>query len=137
MLDAVRRPVPGENRRRVRLGRALQRVRFQRHFQPRQADHLPGAARDFDKLLADQAALQGVDIRYGETIVGVDLSGACRYVHVRREDGSEYRIKANFVLDASGYGRVLPRLLDLEAPSNFPVRQAVFTHVEDRIDSGF
>jgi flavin-dependent dehydrogenase len=25
-------------------------------------------------------------------------------------------------------------LLDLEAPSNFPLRQAVFTHVEDRID---
>jgi len=89
---------------------------------------------EFDKLLADQAAQQGVDIRYGETIVGVDFSGECRYLHVRRENGSEYHIKAKFVLDASGYGRVLPRLLDLEAPSNFPVRQAVFTHVEDRIE---
>ena len=89
---------------------------------------------EFDKLLADQAALQGVDIRYGETIVGVDFSGECRYLHVRRENGSEYHIKAKFVLDASGYGRVLPRLLDLEAPSNFPLRQAVFTHVEDRIE---
>jgi len=89
---------------------------------------------EFDKLLADQAAQQGVDIRYGETIVGVDFSGECRYLHVRRENGSEYHIKAKFVLDASGYGRVLPRLLDLEAPSNFPLRQAVFTHVEDRIE---
>ena len=89
---------------------------------------------EFDKLLADQAALQGVEIRYGETIVGVDFSGECRYLHVRRENGSEYHLKAKFVLDASGYGRVLPRLLDLEAPSNFPLRQAVFTHVEDRIE---
>ena len=89
---------------------------------------------EFDKLLADQAALQGVDIRYGETIVGVDFSDACHHVQVRREDGTEYYIEAKFVLDASGYGRVLPRLLDLEAPSNFPVRQAVFTHVEDRIE---
>lgn len=89
---------------------------------------------EFDKLLADQATQQGVDIRYGETIVGVDFSGECRYLHVRRENGSEYHIKAKFVLDASGYGRVLPRLLDLEAPSNFPLRQAVFTHVEDRIE---
>ncbi|RMP59935.1 NAD(P)/FAD-dependent oxidoreductase [Pseudomonas kitaguniensis] len=88
----------------------------------------------FDKLLADQAALQGVDIRYGESVVGVDMAGKCRYLHVRRENGSEYHLKATFVLDASGYGRVLPRLLDLEAPSNFPVRQAVFTHVEDRIE---
>ncbi|WPN98746.1 NAD(P)/FAD-dependent oxidoreductase [Pseudomonas sp. MUP55] len=89
---------------------------------------------EFDKLLADQAALQGVEIRYGESIVGVDFSGECRYLHVRRQNGSEYHLKARFVLDASGYGRVLSRLLDLEAPSNFPLRKAVFTHVEDRIE---
>ncbi|WP_300635754.1 NAD(P)/FAD-dependent oxidoreductase [Pseudomonas sp.] len=89
---------------------------------------------EFDKLLADQAALQGVEIRYGESIVGVDVCGASRYLHVRRENGSEYHLKTEFVLDASGYGRVLPRLLDLEAPSNFPLRQAVFTHIEDRIE---
>nr|WP_199772703.1 NAD(P)/FAD-dependent oxidoreductase [Pseudomonas fluorescens] len=93
---------------------------------------------EFDKLLADQAALQGVEIRYGESIVGVDFAGGNRYLHVRRENGSEYHLKTTFVLDASGYGRVLPRLLDLESPSGFPLRQAVFTHVEDRIeDPGF
>lgn len=90
---------------------------------------------DFDKLLADQAALQGVEIRYGQAIAKVDFSLAKPQLGVQREDGSEYRVEADFVLDASGYGRVLPRLLDLEAPSNFPVRQAVFTHIEDRIDS--
>ncbi|MGE8188143.1 NAD(P)/FAD-dependent oxidoreductase [Pseudomonas sp. NPDC086278] len=90
---------------------------------------------DFDKLLADQAELQGVEVRYGEAIVSVDFSLPKPQLEVLREDGSHYRIEAGFVLDASGYGRVLPRLLDLEAPSNFPVRQAVFTHVEDHIDS--
>ncbi|MCX2897344.1 NAD(P)/FAD-dependent oxidoreductase [Pseudomonas mandelii] len=90
---------------------------------------------DFDKLLADQAELQGVEIRYGETIISVDVEQARPQLGVQREDGSEYRIEAEFMLDASGYGRVLPRLLDLEAPSNFPVRQAVFTHVEDHIDN--
>ncbi|WP_095052807.1 NAD(P)/FAD-dependent oxidoreductase [Pseudomonas sp. Irchel s3b2] len=90
---------------------------------------------DFDKLLADQAELQGVDVRYGEAIVSADFSLPKPQLDVLREDGSQYRVEADFVLDASGYGRVLPRLLDLEAPSNFPVRQAVFTHVEDCIDS--
>ncbi|WP_434579542.1 tryptophan 7-halogenase [Pseudomonas sp. Z5-35] len=90
---------------------------------------------DFDKLLADQAALQGVEIRYGQAIANADFTLAKPQLGVQREDGSEYRVEADFVLDASGYGRVLPRLLDLEAPSNFPVRQAVFTHIEDRIDS--
>ncbi|MBC3345805.1 tryptophan 7-halogenase [Pseudomonas sp. SWRI196] len=90
---------------------------------------------DFDKLLADQAALQGVEIRYGQAITRVDFTLASPQLGVQREDGSEYLVEADFVLDASGYGRVLPRLLDLEAPSNFPVRQAVFTHIEDRIDA--
>ncbi|NIE76059.1 NAD(P)/FAD-dependent oxidoreductase [Pantoea sp. Ap-967] len=88
----------------------------------------------FDKLLADQAEAQGVEIRYEHEIVSADMGGDRPQVQVRRPDGSEYRVQAQFVLDASGYGRVLPRLLDLEAPSNFPVRQAVFTHIEDRID---
>ncbi|MEL4167784.1 Dehydrogenase (flavoprotein) [Pseudomonas sp. NFACC32-1] len=90
---------------------------------------------DFDKLLADQAALQGVEIRYGETIASADFSLPSPQLGVQRENGSQYRVEAQFVLDASGYGRVLPRLLDLEAPSNFPLRQAVFTHIEDRIDN--
>lgn len=90
---------------------------------------------DFDKLLADQAALQGVEIRYGEAIVSVDVECPRPHLQVQREDGSQYPVQAAFILDASGYGRVLPRLLDLEVASNFPLRQAVFTHVQDRIDS--
>ncbi|QHF26511.1 NAD(P)/FAD-dependent oxidoreductase [Pseudomonas sp. R32] len=88
----------------------------------------------FDQLLADQAEAQGVEIRYEEEIIAADFERPRPQVRVRRLDGSEYCVEASFVLDASGYGRVLPRLLDLEAPSNFPVRQAVFTHIEDRID---
>nr|WP_298141993.1 tryptophan 7-halogenase [uncultured Pseudomonas sp.] len=95
---------------------------------------------DFDKLLADQAELQGVEIRYEEEIVAGDFSGNSPRLTVKRlGDGHSYEVQCAFVLDASGYGRVLPRLLDLDLPSTFPVRQAVFTHVEDRIDatSGF
>ena len=36
---------------------------------------------------------------------------------------------ARFVLDCSGFGRVLPRLLELEKPSFFPKRESLFTHV--------
>ncbi len=88
----------------------------------------------FDQILADEAARQGVEIRYEEEIVAADFSGETPNLDVRRLDGSHYRVECTFVLDASGYGRVLPRLLDLEAPSCLPVRHAVFTHIEDRID---
>ncbi|SIS19327.1 Dehydrogenase (flavoprotein) [Aquipseudomonas alcaligenes] len=95
---------------------------------------------DFDKLLADQAELQGVEIRYEEEIFAADFAGDCPRLSVRRlADGHEYTVECAFVLDGSGYGRVLPRLLDLDTPSSFPIRQAVFTHIEDHIDpaSGF
>src|SRR5438309_1114599 len=62
-----------------------------------------------------------------------------RRVSVRGPDGQTYDIEARFLLDASGFGRTLPRLLKLETPSNFPVRGAIFTHVADRIppETGF
>ena len=40
------------------------------------------------------------------------------------------------MLDASGFGRTLPRLLNLERPSDFPVRAALFTHIEDHVEAG-
>lgn len=90
----------------------------------------------FDKLLADDAVRQGVTIRYGQRVTAVTLGegGEKTRIEVRGDDGQAYALTTDFLLDASGYGRVLPRLLDLEAPSNFPVRRALFTHVEDRID---
>jgi flavin-dependent dehydrogenase len=89
----------------------------------------------FDKLLADEAAKQGVDIRY-EVRVGAVTVGAEPRVRAIEASGSEYDVAARFILDASGFGRTLPKLLQLETPSNFPVRNAVFTHVGDRIPEG-
>ncbi|MDR3087767.1 MAG: NAD(P)/FAD-dependent oxidoreductase [Azoarcus sp.] len=87
----------------------------------------------FDKVLADAAARMGTDIRYGHEVIAVDVAGERPVVVVRSGEGGNYRLTGEFLLDASGYGRVLPRLLDLEAPSALPVRQAIFTHIEDRI----
>ena len=90
----------------------------------------------FDKLLADEAAAQGVDIRYGHTITAVNMSGDLAQISYCDNGGNTGEVACRFVLDASGFGRVLPRLLDLEAPSDFPVRQAIFTHVDDHIAPG-
>ena len=89
----------------------------------------------FDQILADEAAKQGVEIRYEVRVAAVDVtstqSGRPR-PRVRAQDaGREYEVEARFVLDASGFGRTLPKLLQLETPSAFPVRNAVFTHVAD------
>ncbi|MDO5091309.1 MAG: tryptophan 7-halogenase [Cardiobacteriaceae bacterium] len=87
----------------------------------------------FDKLLIDEAAKQGVDVRFGKEVIAFDNAGDQAILDIIRDDGTPYRLEARFVLDASGYGRVLPRLLDLETPSNLPPREAHFTHIDDHI----
>ncbi len=90
----------------------------------------------FDKLLADEAEKQGVEIRYEARVTAVDLNGGSPRVRARDASGQEYEIAARFILDASGFARTLPKLLQLETPSNFPVRNAVFAHVADHAVAG-
>lgn len=89
----------------------------------------------FDQVLADAAEKSGVPIHYQHTIVEADFDtpGLARLSSVDA-DGVRRDWTASFVMDASGFGRVLPRLLELETPSSLSPRQALFTHIEDRID---
>ena len=84
---------------------------------------------DFDKALADAVATRGVDIRYGHGVTALSRNGTHSHVTIEKPDGTSQTVKARFVLDCSGYGRTMPRLLNLEEPSNFPPREALFGHV--------
>ncbi len=88
----------------------------------------------FDALLADEAARMGVDIHWQMEVTAADFSGDKPRLTVRDASGQVMDYQADFILDASGFGRILPRLLSLESPSGFPLRQAIFGHIEDRID---
>lgn len=88
---------------------------------------------NFDHLLAQQAEKQGAEIRFGHEVIEVDVASNQPILTVKDEQENFYQIQAKFLLDASGFGRILPKFLDLESPSNFPVRRAVFTHIEDGI----
>ncbi|MFD1438942.1 NAD(P)-binding protein [Acinetobacter sp. ANC 4282] len=88
---------------------------------------------NFDHLLAQQAEKQGAEIRFGHEVIDVDVTPEQPILTVKDEQENVYQIQAKFLLDASGFGRILPKFLDLESPSDFPVRRAVFTHIEDGI----
>ncbi len=91
---------------------------------------------DFDKTLADAVEARGVPIAYEHEVIAADFSGAPK-VTIADARGKQQTITSRFVIDASGYGRVLPRLLDLEVPSTLPPRKAVFTHLRgDKRDGG-
>lgn len=87
----------------------------------------------FDHLLAIEAEKKGADLRFGHEVIAVDVESEQPMLTVKDEQGQQYQIQTKFLLDASGFGRILPKFLDLESPSNFPVRRAIFTHIEDGI----
>lgn len=90
------------------------------------------ARADLDKTLIDEAQRQGVEVNFGESVEAIEFSSEKALVTINDEKNEAYQIEADFVVDASGFGRVLPRLLDLNKPSNFPGRTAFFAHVQTK-----
>lgn len=113
-------------------GEARTAFDFRKKFSPGWGTTYQVQRADFDNVLARGAERMGATLRFGDEVLSVE-PGEQPAVNVRRPDGSEYRIEADFILDASGFARLLPRLLQLESPSNFPVRGAIFCHVRDNI----
>lgn len=89
----------------------------------------------FDQLLIRRAAEQGVQVRFGHAVRAMQ-TGEAPVLEIEDDAGRIYRLGARFVLDASGFGRVLPRLLGLERPSRMPARAALFSHVRDALPAG-
>lgn len=106
---------------------------FTKKFSPGPGTTFQVQRATFDHILATEAEKAGADLRYGHSIEAVNFVDDGAELVVSPENAESYTLKCRFLLDASGFGRVLPRLLDLEAPSNFPIRTSVFTHIEDNI----
>ncbi|WP_244137129.1 NAD(P)/FAD-dependent oxidoreductase [Burkholderia pyrrocinia] len=84
----------------------------------------------FDDILIRCAAEQGAEVRFGHTVLAMH-TGSAPVLDVVDEQDHAYQVHTRYVFDASGFGRVLPRLLNLETPTRMPTRAAIFTHVRD------
>jgi len=82
----------------------------------------------FDKLLIEDAQKKGADVEFEVEVVAYDE--VQNIITVKDLNGDEKKYKAKKVLDASGYGKVLPRLLGLEVPSSLALRRATFARVD-------
>ncbi len=86
---------------------------------------------DFDNALAIEIQRKGVPIDFENEVVDVTFDGSNSKTTVKDIDGNLKIINAKFVIDSSGYGRVLPRLLQLDIPSKLPKHSSIFTQVKD------
>jgi flavin-dependent dehydrogenase len=86
---------------------------------------------EFDKTLADTVEKMGVPVHYETTVTNIVFTGSDSVTTVVDKDGNESNIEARFIVDGSGYGRVIPRLFNLDKPSNLDPRKALFVHTVD------
>jgi len=85
----------------------------------------------FDHLLLQEAEKAGARVTIESEVTAYDE--AANIVTVMHKDGSEEKYHAKKVIDASGYGRVLPRLLNLDTQSGMALRDAIFCRVENDV----
>lgn len=87
---------------------------------------------EFDKILADTVQAMGVPVSYGTSVTGIRFNPDHTSVTTLVDEaGVESEVSARFIIDGSGYGRVIPRLFGLDKPSSLPPRKAAFVHVRD------
>lgn len=86
---------------------------------------------EFDKTLADTVEKMGVPVSYETTVTAIAFNGSGSVTTVEDKHGNQSQIEARFIIDGSGYGRVIPRLFNLDKPSNLPPRKALFSHTVD------
>ena len=79
----------------------------------------------------DKVESMGVDIDYESEVTDIQFNGTNSTTIVKDKRGVKKKIEAKFIIDASGYGRVIPKLLDLNYPSTLPNRSTIFTHFKD------
>ncbi|HZI15661.1 MAG TPA: NAD(P)/FAD-dependent oxidoreductase [Myxococcus sp.] len=132
LLDAVvqRRYIP-KNAALFLKGEERERFCFAEVFPGQRTATFQVPRFDFDQTLATAARAHGADIQFNQRVDAVEFhDGGAVVTATDLESEQTRKLEAKFVVDCSGYGRVLPRLLKLEKPSSLAPRMAVFTWIE-------
>ncbi len=88
---------------------------------------------DFDKTLADECEKMGIAVHYDAEVTHIQFNeDESSVTDVLMADGTTEQFQARFIVDGSGFGRVIPKLFGLEKDSNLPPRQTLFTHFIDK-----
>ena len=88
--------------------------------------------KDFDFALIREAERQGAEVRFKSEVTNVVTSKEEQCVTYEDANGTVQTVCSRFVIDASGYGRVLPRMFQLEKQAASMPRGSVFAHIEDK-----
>ncbi len=89
---------------------------------------------DFDLRLINCCISKGVQVIYQTSIT--DIAPIDRgYSLTLESNGESRKITSSFLVDASGFGRVLAKKFELDRPSNLADKRALFCHIESDLES--
>ncbi|MBI6118793.1 NAD(P)/FAD-dependent oxidoreductase [Salegentibacter maritimus] len=86
---------------------------------------------DFDMVLADEVQRKGVKIYFNAEVQQVDFKEKTVLTKILANQEKEIEIKANFIIDASGNGRVLANQLNLNSSPKITGNSSIFTHIKE------
>lgn len=86
----------------------------------------------FDQVLAKGVAKKGIPVDFESAVTSIQFNNdETSITTVEDSNGNKKQIEARFIIDCSGYGRVIPNMLGLNKQSGFDPRKTHFTHYKD------
>ncbi len=84
----------------------------------------------FDHVMAKEVESRGAVIHYGAKVDDVDFSSDDPILKFSKE-GTSHQLKCHFIIDSSGFGSVIPRLLNEKVEKRADGNSAFYTHCND------
>lgn len=91
---------------------------------------------EFDKTLADEAEKKGVEILYQSTLNNIEIDEGGAQFKVQTPNGNK-AYSAKFVIDSSGYGGVLSKMLNIPVHVSPTSNVATYTHFQEKNRANF
>lgn len=87
---------------------------------------------EFDQLLANGVLKKNIPLTFETAVTSIEFNeDETSITTVEDATGNKTQIEARYIIDASGYGRVIPTMLGLNKQSSFDPRKTHFTHYKD------
>src|SRR5699024_2887212 len=74
---------------------------------------------------------KGVSINFETEVLEVQFEGSQSTTRVQNKNGEISEIKAHYLIDSSGFGRVIAKQLGLEAEPQVAEHASIFTQIKD------
>lgn len=86
----------------------------------------------FDQILSNGVAKKGIPVEFEMGVTAIQFNeDESSITTVEDANGNKKQIEARYIIDCSGYGRVIPNMLGLNKQSSFDPRKTHFCHFKD------